>query len=333
MSITSSELVWRKPVEVSDLTTNGGRMTATAIPSGVRNNLFPNVPQAERIAGSIKYRKAHIHVANDEGLALIAPKVYVTAPTPGDDRVTIFAGTHTNTQNSITGSEQQYGAGTLNADATLGATTCAVLVEAATDDIFKAGMTVRISDRQTVDGLGNEQFLVLSSNATYAGNVATLTFTTTPLAYNFATASPTYVSSVYTPADVQASVTDFSIASAGGTFDSVAHPVIPNGIGAIEQLWTVTFSSSSSYTVSGDTVGSVGAGTVGTNFVPANPNFSKPYFTLPSAGFGGTFANGNTIQFRTHPAAVPIWYKRTVPAGANSISGNRVTVGIDGESE
>ncbi len=333
MSILSSELVWRRPAEVSDLATNGGRITATAIPSGVKNNLFPNVPQAERVAGSTKYRKAFIHVANDDGLALIAPKVYVVAPTPGDDRVTLFLGTHTNTQAGITGTEQQYGAGTLNANVGLGATTCQVLVENAADGIFKSGMTVRISDRQTVDGIGNEQFLILASDATYSGNVATLTFTTTPLAYNFQTASPTYVSSVITPADTQASVTDFALTSALGTFDLANHPIVAHGIGSIEQLWTLTFSSGTTFTASGDTVGAIGTGTIGTNFVPANPNFSKPFFTLPAAAFGGTYANGNTIQFRTHPAAIPIWYKRTVPPGANSISANKVLVAVDGESE
>jgi hypothetical protein len=273
-----------------------------------------------------------IHVVNDEGLALLAPKIYVAAPTKGDDRVTIFAGTYTNTQSGITGTEQQYGSGTLNTNVSQGATTCAVLVEGPADDIFKAGMTVRISDRQTVDSIGNEQFLVLASDASYAGAVATLTFTT-PLSYNFSTASPTYVSSVYAPPDVQASIADFALVSAAGTFDSIAHPIQPNNVGSIEQLWTVTFTSSTSYTVTGDTVGSVGPGTVGTNFVPANPAFSKPYFVLPSAGFGGTFAAGNTLQFRTHPAAVPVWYRRVVPPGATSISANKVSVVVDGESE
>ena len=333
MSITSNELIWRRPAEVSDLATNGGRMTATPIPSGTKNNLFPNVPLAERVTGSTKYRKAFIHVANDSSLALIAPKVYVMAPTLGDDRVTIFAATQTNTQASFTGTEQQYGAGTLNANASLGTTTCTVLVENAGDAIFKSGMTVRISDRQTVDGVGNEQFLLLSANATYAGNVATLTFTTTPLAYNFTTSAPTYVSSVYTPADVQASVTDFLLTSASGTFDTALHPITPHGIGSIEQLWTATFTTSTAYTVTGDTVGSVGSGNIATNFIPANSAHSKPLFTIPAAAFGGTYANGDTIQFRTHPASIAIVYRRVVPAGANSLSANRVAVVVDGESE
>ncbi len=333
MSITSPELIWRRPAEVSNLSTNGGRMTAVAVASGVKNNIFPNVPQAERVSGSVTYRKLFIHVANDDSLALIAPKVYVLAPTPGDDRVTLFAGNQTGTQAGITGSEQQYGAGILNANASLGATTCTVLVESAADAIFKSGMTVRISDRQTVDGVGNEQFLTLSANATYAGNVATLTFTATPLAYNFTTAAPTYVSSVYTPTDVQATVTDFLLTSASGTFDNVGHPIRPHGVGSVEQLWTVTFSSSTAYSVTGDVLGSVGSGNIATDFIPANSSFSKPLFTIPSAAFGGTYTPGDTIQFRTHPAAIPVWYRRTIPAGANSLSANRVSVAVDGESE
>lgn len=333
MSITSSELVWRAPAEVSDLPTNGGRITSVPILSGIKNNVFPNVPQAERTAGSTKYRKAFIHVANDDSLSLIAPKIYVMAPTPGDDRVTIFAGTQLGTQAAVTGSEQQYGAGTLNANASLGATTCTVLVESAAADIFKSGMTVRISDRQTVDGPGNEQFITLSANATYAGNVATLTFTGTPLAYNFLTTAPTYVSSVLTPADIAASVTDWVLVSGAGTFNTVTHPVRPHGIGSVEQLWTLTFTNATTYSATGDTVGSVGTGNVGSDFTPANPAFGKPYLTVLSAGFGGTYTAGNTIQFRTHPAAFPLMYKRVVPAGANSLSANRVVVGVDGESE
>lgn len=333
MSITSSELVFRRSAEVSDLSTNGGRITSTPIISGIKNNLFPNVPQAERTAGSVKYRKAFLHVANDDSLALIAPKIFLMAPTLADDRVTIFLGTNTNTQAAITGSEQQYGAGTLNANATLGATTCQVLVEAAADALFKNGMTVRISDRQTIDGIGNEQYVVLSADASYSGNVATLTFTGTPLAYNFAAATPSYASSCITPADIQATVTDWALTSGAGTFDSVNFPVQPHGIGSIEQLWTMLWTSPTSYTVSGDTVGAIGTGTINTNFVPANPAYSKPFFTIPSAAFGGTFANGNSASFRTHPASAPIWYKRTVPAGATSLSNNRVITGYDGESE
>ncbi len=333
MSIVANELIWRKPTEVSDLSTNGGRMTATAAPSGVKNNMLPDVPQAERTAGSTKYRKAFIHIANDADLTLIDPKVFIAQPTPGDDRVLVFPGTHTDTQTSITGSEQLYGAGLLNANVSAAAVTCSVLVESAADAIFKAGMTVRICDKQTVDGVGNEQYVLLASDASYVGNVATLTFTTTPLVFGFNLSTPTYVSSCIRPGDIACTVTGWVETTGTGTYDEATYPVLPDNIGTIQQLWTLTFTSGTAYTVSGDTVGVVGSGNTSTDFVPSNPAFSKPYFTLRSSGWGGSWANGNTITFSTKPASTPVWYKRIVPPGANSLSGNKVVVAIDGESE
>ncbi len=333
MSIVSSELIWRKPSEISDSATNGGRMTATVAPSGVKNNMLPDVSQAERAAGSTKYRKAFIHVANDSDLALIDPKVFIAQPTAGDDRVLVFPGTQIDTQSSITGSEQLYGAGTLNGNASLSAVSCTVLVEAAADAIFKSGMTVRISDKQTVDGVGNEQYLVLSADATYAGNVATLAFATTPLAYAFNISSPTYVSSCIKPGSIACGVTGWVETSVGGIYDEATYPVLTDSIGTVQQTWTVTFTSGSAYTVSGDTLGVVGSGNTSSNFVPSNPAFSKPYFTLRNAGWSGSWISGNTIVFTTTPAATPVWYKRIVPAGANSLSGNKVIVAVDGESE
>jgi hypothetical protein len=55
MPILDSELLWRPALLVSDSTPaqNGGRMNfAASIASGVKNNLFPDVGQAERLAGS-----------------------------------------------------------------------------------------------------------------------------------------------------------------------------------------------------------------------------------------------------------------------------------------
>ncbi len=333
MSIQASEIVWRQATEKSDASSNGGRMSSVAIPTGVKNALFPSASQSERTAGSIKYRKAFAHVANDDTLTLLEGKVFLTRPTPGDDRITIFPATQTDTQAAVTGSEPQFGIGTLNANVSASATTMTVLVEAAADNIFRTGMTVRISDRQTIEGVGNEQFLVLSANATYSGNVATLTFTTTPLAFSFLAATPTYVSSVIMSGSVVPTITDWAEASGTGTYDELTYPVLPHGIGSVQQLWTLTFTSSTTFTVSGDTLGTVGSGNVSTNTVPANPAFAKPYFTLRMAGFGGTWATGNTIQFRTSPGSVPVWFKRTIPAGANSLSQNFSRVGVDGESE
>jgi hypothetical protein len=329
MSIIAAELVWRRPAEVSDAGTNGGRMTATAITSATKNNVFPDVPQAERTAGSTKYRKVFIHVANDADLSFVAPKVFVETRTPGDDNVTFIAGTQRNTQSAITGSEQKYGSGILNGNVSAGASSMSVLTEDSALGIFANGMKVRISDKASIGGSGNEEYVTLTGAASYVGNVATFSFT--PVLANGYSATVTKVASVYEPGDVACVVANWTETGAG-TYNEGTYPVECDSIATIEQDWTLTFNSATGFTVTGDTLGSVGAGNVSSDFAPVNADFSKPYFTLRSAGFGGTWATGNTITFRTSPASIPLWYRRQVPAGAASLSGNSVIVAVDGES-
>jgi hypothetical protein len=329
MSIVASELVWRRPAEVSDAGTNGGRMVATAITTAVKNNIFPDVPQSERTAGSTKYRKVFIHVANDADLTLVAPRVFVETRTPGDDNVTFITATQRNTQSAITGSEQRYGAGLLNSNVSAAATSLSVLVEDSGLGIFVNNMKVRISDKASIGASGNEEYVTISGSASYVGNVAT--FTITPALVNGYSATVTKVASVYEPGDIACVVSNWS-ESGTGTYNEATYPVLCDAIATIEQDWTLTFTSATAYLVAGDQVGSVGAGNVSSDFSPINSNFSKPYFTLSSAGFGGTWAVGNTITFRTSPASIPLWYRRVVPSGASSLSGNSVIVAVDGES-
>lgn len=330
MSIIASELVWRKAAEVSDAGTNGGRMTALAqaITTAVKNNIFPDVSQAERTAGSTKWRKVFVHVANDADLTLVAPKVFVESRTPGDDNVTFIAGTQRNTQSNITGAEQRYGSGQLNANVSAAATTITVAVEDAALTMFVHAMKIRISDKENINASGNEEYAVIDT-VSYNGNIATLGLTAGIT--NGYSAASTKVSSVYEPGDVACVVANWT-ESGSGTYNEATYPVVCDSISTIEQDWTITFTSATAFTISGDVLGQVGTGNVGSDAAPSNSNFSKPYFTLRSAGWGGTWTLGNTITFRTSPAAIPLWYRRVVPAGANSLSGNSVIVAVDGES-
>lgn len=328
MSILAAELVWRLPAEVSDAGTNGGRMTGTGITSGVKNNIFPDVPQAERTAGSTKYRKVFIHVANDADLTLVAPKVFVETRTPGDDNVTFIAGGQRDTQSSITGSEVRYGSGVLNANVSAAAGSITVLVEDAGNNIFPTSCTIRISDKADINASGNEEYHTVT-NCSYVGNVATLTLTGT-LANGYS-ASTTKVASVYLPADCATAIANW-VKTSAGTYDNATYPPLGDSISTVEQDWTITFTSATAFNISGDVLGAVGTGNTSSDAAPINSTFSKPYFTLRSVGFGGTWSPGDTITFKTSPAAIPIWYRRVVPAGANSLSGNSVIVAVDGES-
>ena len=338
MSISDTDIVWRKAATNNDTSSNGGRMTFIAIPNGVKNSIWPDVPQAERAAGSTKYRKVFIAVANDDDLAMIRPRVFVETPTPGDDSVVIFPGTFTDTQTAASAyAGQVYGCGFLFADVGSGATSLTVQTEGASLGIFSPGMIIRVSDKTSVDDpAGHEEYVTIATaGVSYAGDIATLTLTA-GLQHSYLS-SVTKVASVYELASLKGTFENFSVTSGAGTYNSITNPVEVDSIGGVYQNWTLTFTTTTSFTVTGDDP-AISAMLSGSTFsrsadaMPINTANGKPFFILRAAGFGGSFVAGNTISFRTSPPAIPIWYKRIIPAGASSLSGNRVVVGIDGES-
>ncbi|MBF0358951.1 MAG: hypothetical protein HQL70_10115 [Magnetococcales bacterium] len=343
MAIQTTEIKWYKPTIVNDTTANGGSLSANEIPDGVKNNVWPDVPQAERTTGSVKYRKSFIKVENDDDLTLIEPKIFIETHTPGDDSIVLISGTQTDTQAEADDYTRFYGAGDLDANVAALDTTIDVNVEpgnaAAGHEIFQDGDLIRISDQTSVDDTsGNSEFIQLAATSavSWNGDKATLTFAAGASLANSYLAAETKVSSVIEAANIEASVDTWGESSTSGTYDESTNPPITDHIGTIEQTWIITFSDATNFSCAGDTVGSVGGGSIGGgDFAPNNSDFSKPYFTLSDGTppWGGTWAASETITFKTHPAATAIWEKRTVPAGADSLSGNKVVVAISGESE
>ena len=327
MPIQSSEIIWKKPEEDSDAASNGGRITAVASPSDTANNDFPDVSQAELTSGLTRYRKRFVKVANDDDLTAQQMKIYIRTHSAADDAVTFFIGSQRDTQNDIVGTERQYGAGQLAADVAAAATQITVNTEGAALNCFRDGDTILISDKGSVHATGgNREEAVISGAPSYAGDQATINLVAG--LQNGYLAADTIVSSVYNAGDVNAIVDNYSVASASGSFDDTNYPVVPDHIGGIEQSWTVTFTGATAFDVVGDTVGSVGSGSTAADFSPTNADEGKPYFTISSAGWGGTWAIGETMTFQTHPCAVPVWYKQTVPAGCAAFSNNKPWTGV-----
>ena len=325
MPITSDELKLYKAEDMTDGPTGGGRMSAHESVSGVRGNIFPDVFDAERTAGSTKYRKVFWKVADPENNPLLNVRVHMTKPTNGADYVTMFLGTQRNVLNELTGSEREYGVGRLAADVNAGQTSLTVEIEdASLAGIFQDGDTIWI-------GNGVMQEYHANVSVSVSGTTVTITLESGDMLLNDYSSSDTYVASVITVPEVSASWDNWSESSSTGTYDETTHPPEVNNIGTIEQTWTITFINSSQFTCEGDSVGAVGTGDISTDFAPNNPDFSVPYFVLKADGWGGTWNAGDTITFQTHPAAVPIWFKRVVPAGAPSVS-NTFEHKITGES-
>lgn len=324
MSVQTSEVLLYRSLTVNDTASNGGRLSAVVISDGETNGIWPDVPQSERVAGSTKYRKLFWKFASASNDTAYNVRLALLRPTDADDRVQLFTATHDAVQSSITGSENLFGCGKLNATVSSGVTQVVVLVENGATVIFRNTQLIRISDKATIDGSGNEEFVTVSGTPSVNGNLVTINFT--PALTSGYSNSNTYISGLIEAGDIVGSLSSKVVTSAAGTFDETK-PIVPS-IGGIRQAWTITFSNATNFSVAGDTVGSVGSGNISSPFAPTNASFGLPYFTIPTNTWGGTFAANDTVTFATTPAAVPFWCRRVVPAGAGSLSLDTIKLGV-----
>lgn len=332
MAIQRTDIVYYKSEVFNDTTSNGGRRSFTAVVEGVSSNIFPIISQSERTAGSTKYRKVFPSIQDTANLKLFNAKMYIENPTQAADEVYLFAGDLTNTQNDLTGSERLYGCGWLDATVNAGATQITVRAENGANTIFAIGDEIRISDKDDIDASGNEEYRTLTG-ASVLSNTWTLDFST-PLENGYsASGDATRVSSILDLGDLETSSSNHSITSTNGDYDFVNYPPTLTNKGTVLQTWTLTWASGALVEVVGDNLGSLGTFPMGSDIAPDNSSTSSPYFTLPVAGFSGSFTAGDTLTFDTSPAAASIWFKRDVPAGTASFSGNRFIAVLEGESE
>lgn len=322
MSVSNEELIFYKSAVINDTSSNGGRVSSNPIVTLVKHNLFPSVTGQQRVDGiAAQYRKLFLNIGNADNLGVYNAKIYVDLFTLGDDSISLFPATQTDTQAAITGSEDLYGASQLNADVTIGATSITVNTESAAYDFFRDTELIRISDKSAPDsGTGNSQFVRIDGAVSYAGDIATIPLAD-PLEYNFAAAS-TRVSSCIEVSEIVSSYASFSVTAAGsGAYDDTTYPIVVDHIGGAYQSWTLDFTSATVFNITGDTLGLVGTGNLGSTIQPINPVFSRPWWTMNNLGASGTFQAGDSISFITIPASYPLWARRNVPAGANSLTG------------
>jgi len=322
MSILNHELKWYRSQVVSNTSANGGRLSINQIVDSVKNNLFPDVTETERTAGLTRYRKAFLKIVNTDNEMLSNAIVHLLTVTPADDYITMFEGTHVDTQANIS-SPTEYGAGGLASSVESGVTEFDVNVKHTDMIIFRTGDRIYISD-----GVNEEYHDNVSISK--SGTVVTITLDTGSQLAN-AYAADSVVASCIEIGDIDYSIDDFNVVSTGGTYNETNNIVVDN-IGGIFENWTLTFTGVSTFTCAGSVIGSVGSGSVNSNYSPTNINFARPYFTLNSIGFGGSWVIGDTITFTTVPRNVPIWFKKVVPALSASYSGNNFDFRILGET-
>jgi len=475
MSVSLSDIKFRKSAIVTDTTANGGVCSRNLVLSGVRHNLFPRVTKSERTVGLTRYRKEFFCNDNSSGETAYGSLFFFEIPSTAQDRFYLSKGLFADTQNDLDSNDSTLvGTGTLNTLVTAADTSVIIDMESSdfefipggylhiadkfmtsqtidtgvtvgdsvtyssvltkwvkatqTDDItYPAGIlvgTTTVLTEQTTsneewvkiadnvytaedigdgDGSNTSPILTTLSHATngicsqadmlpvvkatcgstertvyvdtngvctgycYAGtlNMADGTWTTditwttapdsatdieityreNPFSYtgntvtvaldeqiaNDYSVGNTYAGGCISGGDVIPSSSNWTETSGSGDYDETTYPLLLDNEGTIEDSFTFTVGASDVFTVSGVRAGSLADGTVGTTYSPINPDTGTEYFTLTGAGWGASWVNGDTIEFDTHPAQVPLWIKEVVPAGTPAESYNLFILGFYAE--
>jgi len=173
-------------------------------------------------------------------------------------------------------------------------------------------------------GVSTIEYLQIASSSpySYTGNVATVQLQDT-VSGSYAVANTYGAMCLGSSGDEIKPTTDnWAETSTAGTYDESSYPVVVYNKGTVEDQVTLTFTSASAFTVSGLYQGSYGTGSTSADFEPTNPDTSVSYFKIDYRGWGGTWANGDTVTFHTHPAKLPRWFKEVVPASTSAESEN-----------
>lgn len=334
MSVQISDLKYFKSLVVNDTGANGGGLGAVQVVDGVSANIFPVVPQALRISGHAgQWRKVFVKNNQSANEGLFNAAIYIENPTLAQDMVFLAAGTLTDTQSDLS-SPRLYGCGWLSQSINAADTSIQVLVENGNVHIFQVGDTIRISNKATVNSdTGTEEYGVIAS-VSWNGDVATIGLQAGVSNAYSSTNQATRVASLLSLGTIQASVTSVTVTSSGGDYDHDNFPVLANNQGSINQTFTLTFTSSTAFTLVGNTLGSLGSGNIsGVNCAPLNPATGTPYLTINAAGFSGVFQAGDTIVIPIVPSAKGFWLKRVIPAATPSLAANKFVIVVEGESE
>ena len=345
MTIQNSEILFRKPQEVSNASTNGGRMSFNQYVSATAANVFGNVFSATRTTGNLSnpdYRKICVVVANDNEETLYGVMLRLFMPTRGDDWITMHMGTARDHQADITGTEDRYGVGTLNSAVTAGGSTLVINVEnsalaSGADVIARSGDVLFISDKTSWNATsGNiEQHII--DTVSDSGAQLTITLDGTTLANNYAawnseTRTGGHIMTSPAAVDLAPSLDNYTHTFAStGAIDTAQ--IVVDAIGSAEMTVSGVFTDATHFTcTSDDTTHTLGSGVKGTDYAPNNPAVSKPYFTIPAAALTGTFTTGDVFSFQVHPAALYPWLRREIPPSCGSLSGNQFGLVGQGES-
>lgn len=356
MPILSSELLLHPGTDRTQESTEGGRMDSSVTLTSARAaEVVRDITEAERTDGVLRHYKLFFHVANAGNTPYSSkPKIFLDAIMEGTDYVaSLREGTQISTWADVS-SAARTGTGTLNAPVSAGGSSLVVDTRGASYAHFQTGRIIFISDlADEADETGNRQYMKITARS-WSGDQVTLTVSRIDedfneisggLKYDFATSRivssetvKTRVGTALTYGDadgeVKGDAETSSNTSTHGTFDDTA--VVVDFIGTVEQTVTLTFDSATTFTATSDVLGALAAGAKGSSYAPQNPNFSRPYFTIPAAAWtndgSGDWQSGDSIQLHITPVAMPFHLDIDIPAGSAAAGIQLPSLVVDGVS-
>lgn len=332
MTITAVDLLHFTSETVTDGATNGGLPSENQAQSGERNNIWPNVSADDRVSGVTQYRKLFGMVRDTSEDVLSSVKAWLHAPTEGEDYVYMFAGTKTDTEADFDNSTK-YAAANLNGDITIGDTSCIVVCESAvTTAGFHADGKVVISNQTYPGTSGDSVTVTLSSTPPLVNGLLVTLYFSEAIDISF-NAVNTSVGAVMEPGDLAAEIGTPVVTSTSGIVDEIGYPPVCNNKGTRDEILTVSFATTTTFTVSGSRSGSLGSGDVSTDFIATNPLNSATLITIPAGFFSASgWVALDTVTIPTVGSNFAYWEARVVPAGCGALRGNEVVSAYAGES-
>lgn len=325
MPINANHVQFFKARVNDDTPENGGLISTDLIADGVKNNIFPDASKNERLNGSTKYRKVFLGIRNPDNTAAIDVKLFMLRPTQAQDAVLMVETDGNNDQDRIDALDRRWGAGTLVAEALVGATILTVTPEQSIYDVYQVGDTIAVTTRNESNPTALVDYYLINAVAVSGANkVITLN-----RGLENAMPAGAVVSSCIFASTLAASFMQYD---AQGTFDTTK--VVLNNAGAVDEDWGILFTSPTEFTLgrgsSGETP--IATGNISADFSYINQETNQPYFTLPTTFFNSTYVTGNYFTFGTIGANLPVFLERIIPAGTDYAAGNSVLLAVELES-
>jgi len=115
-------------------------------------------------------------------------------------------------------------------------------------------------------------------------------------------------------------------------YDFVNYPIIVDNKSGIKERFALIHTSSTTVNVIGEHLGIIDQFSTMGEIAPINPNTGEPYFRMAPEGWGDGWSTGYVTRLNFDGCNYPLWAIRTTLQGAASVSLDKYTIQVRGDS-